>query len=175
MTSAGVSTDSIPVLVGTKGWVTGELYVLKDGESVVLGRSRSCDISLRRIVAYLERSPGERDADHDFNTVSRRHMRVTVTGNTVKLEDLSTNGSYCNDDAITGPRELNLGNGPVEIRLGTRETFRVEIADQQRLDALRASSTSDTSGEVKSLDSDEVATADPDVKPTKPPHAEAES
>jgi hypothetical protein len=168
MTSAGVSTDSVPVLVGTRGWVSGELYVLKDGESVVLGRSRSCDISLRRIVAYLERSPGERDADHDFNTVSRRHMRLTIIGSKVKVEDLSTNGSYCNDDTLSAPREISLDDGPVELRLGTRECFRLELADPKRLDALRAASAGGAPAggppEVA-----EVATADPDAADSSSP------
>ena len=167
MTTADVSTDSVPVLIGTKGWVSGELYVLKDGEAVVLGRSRSCDISLRRIVAYLERSPSERDGDNEFNTVSRRHMRVTINGTSVKVEDLSTNGSYCNDEVVAEPRELDLSSGAIELRLGTRESFRLELADSQRLDALRSTAArsgaaGDTDGEAEA--DEEIDTVDPDSK-----------
>ncbi|MDA3959932.1 MAG: FHA domain-containing protein [Planctomycetota bacterium] len=161
MTSVDVSGEAVPVLVGTSGWVDGELYVLKNGESVVIGRSRSCDISLRRIVAYLERSPGERDADHDFNTVSRRHMRITVATANAKFEDLSTNGSFFNGEALSEAKEADLSDAAVEIRLGTRETFRLEMADPERLEALRNSSAL-ANGAVAEGDSDAGNSGDAD-------------
>lgn len=138
MTDSDAATEPVPVLVGTAGWVDGELFVLKDGDAVVIGRSRSCDISLRRIVAYLDRSPGERDADHDFNTVSRRHLRLTVSGTTATLEDLSTNGSFCDDQGVEETTEATIGDDGLALRLGTRETFRLERASPERLEALRA-------------------------------------
>ena len=132
------TNGGVPVLIGTNGWVTGEHYVLKEGESTIIGRSRSCDISLRRIVAYLERAPGDRDNDHDFNTVSRRHIRILITGGTAQIEDLSTNGTYCNDKLVSEPKEVSLSE-PVIIRLGTRESFKLEIVGPDRLEKLRDS------------------------------------
>ncbi len=129
---SGIETDEsatglTPVLIGCGGWVDGERYVLKSGEAVVIGRSRDCDISLRRIGAYIERSQADRDADYDFNTVSRRHLRLRVDGTMVELEDLSSNGSYCDHQAIEQSVRVDLGEREVTIRLGTRETFRLQL------------------------------------------------
>jgi DNA-binding winged helix-turn-helix (wHTH) protein len=61
---------------------------LVDGENVI-GRDPSCGVWLDQ--------PG----------VSRRHARMSVTGDVAKIEDLgSTNGTFVNDIAITGPRLL---------------------------------------------------------------------
>lgn len=133
MTSADPS-DGVPVLRGIEGWVTGERYVLEPGTSVVIGRSRDCDISLRRIAAYLERAPDQRDGDHDFNTVSRRHVRLSVEGTTVTIEDLSTNGTYCDNQTLGEPRIVDLERGGHALRLGTRESFSLELIDRSQLD-----------------------------------------
>jgi len=137
VTTAELRTGKgVPILVGIRGWVAGERYVLHQDESVVIGRSRSCDISLRRIGSYLERPPGERDADQDFNTVSRKHMKLTVSDGQVQIEDLSTNGSYCNGEIIGDPREVDLRQSQVEIRLGTREAFKLELVGEAEAQAI---------------------------------------
>ena len=53
---------------------------------------------------------------------SGRHARVTHQGNTIVLEDLgSTNGTYLNEELLTGPSPLHAGD---RIRIGdTRFTF----------------------------------------------------
>lgn len=126
-TSMMISGSCIPVLTGCRGWVAGERFVLSDGATTVIGRSRDCPISLRRITGYLERTPAERDGDHDFNTVSRRHLEIALDKGLATIRDLSTNGVYCNDILITEARQFDLHQGPVQIRLGTRETFRLEL------------------------------------------------
>jgi pSer/pThr/pTyr-binding forkhead associated (FHA) protein len=117
--------DTIPALVGTAGLVVGECYVLNDGADIVIGRSRSCDISLRRTNGYLKSPSDVRDADHDFNTVSRRHLRLQVHDSIVRLQDLSTNGTYCNEQQLEQSREIDLSAGPATVRLGTRECFQL--------------------------------------------------
>lgn len=117
--------DLVPVLIGTAGFVVGECFVLDEGADIVVGRSRTCDISLRKATAYLNAPPQVRDEDHDFNTVSRRHLRVQVNAGTLKLHDLSTNGSFVNDEPINQTREINLTEGSFSLRLGTRESFRL--------------------------------------------------
>jgi pSer/pThr/pTyr-binding forkhead associated (FHA) protein len=115
--------DTVPVLVGTAGIVQGEQFVLQPGVPVVIGRSRSCDISLRRTAGYLKAPSESRDTDHDFNTVSRRHARVEVKDGRARVEDLSTNGTYVNGDHLSGATEVDLGGGACALRLGTRESF----------------------------------------------------
>ena len=117
--------DLIPVLIGTAGFVVGECFVLPDGADLVLGRSRSCDISLRRAAAYLQAPAQMRDDDHDFNTVSRRHVRVQVKNSHVTVQDLSTNGVFINDEPLQQSRDLDLTSGSYSVRLGTREAFRL--------------------------------------------------
>jgi pSer/pThr/pTyr-binding forkhead associated (FHA) protein len=117
--------DLVPVLIGTAGFVVGECFVLPDGADLVLGRSRSCDISLRRAAAYLQAPSQVRDEDHDFNTVSRRHIRVQVKDTQVTVHDLSTNGVFINDEPIQQSRSLDLASGSFSLRLGTREAFRL--------------------------------------------------
>lgn len=121
--------EKVPVLLGVAGLVDGEVYLLSDGVEVVLGRSRSCPISLRRAANYLRASPASRDNDHDFNTVSRRHLRLTVRSALAEIEDISSNGSFCNGEAMTGPMRIDLSLGPCQIRLGTREKLELVLLD----------------------------------------------
>jgi len=132
--------DTVPVLIGTAGIVQGESFVLSPGVAVVIGRSRSCDISLRRTAGYLKAAVDTRDVDHDFNTVSRRHARVEIGGAKVRIEDLSTNGTFVNGDHLSGTIEVDLGSGVCALRLGTRESFDIMLLakDDPRLQGLQA-------------------------------------
>jgi len=116
-------------LFGTAGLVSGEAFRLPEGAEVVIGRSRSCPVSFRRIGGYLRANPAIRDNDHDFNTVSRRHLRLTVQDGVASIEDLSTNGSFYNGEGITQPLTVDLNRGPCSLRLGTRETVELALVD----------------------------------------------
>lgn len=133
--------DTVPVLIGSAGLVQGEIYLLAPGVAVVIGRSRCCDISLRRTPGYLKSPPDVRDTDHDFNTVSRRHARVEVSPTSqVRVEDLSTNGSYVNGNHLSGSIEVDLTAGAMcNLRLGTRESFDLVLLpkDDPRLQGLQ--------------------------------------
>ena len=128
-------SDLVPVLLGTAGMVDGECYLLEKGKDIVIGRSRSCDISLRRTATYLKTPPAQRDGDHDFNTVSRRHIRLNITNNTVNVQDLSTNGSFCNGEPMREPVIIDLNTGPCTVRMGTRESVQLALlpSDDPRL------------------------------------------
>lgn len=132
--------DTVPVLIGTAGIVQGESFMLSPGVAVVIGRSRSCDISLRRTAGYMKAVPETRDTDHDFNTVSRRHARVEFSAGKVRIEDLSTNGTFVNGDHLSGSIEIDLENGVCALRLGTRESFDIVLLpqDDPRLQGLQA-------------------------------------
>ncbi len=132
--------DTVPVLIGTAGIVQGESYVLARGTAVVIGRSRSCDISLRRTSGYIKAPTETRDTDHDFNTVSRRHARIEVVNDRARIEDLSTNGSFVNGEHLSGSTDVDLINGVCAVRLGTRESFDLVLlpADDPRLQGLTA-------------------------------------
>jgi pSer/pThr/pTyr-binding forkhead associated (FHA) protein len=122
-------SEKIPVLFGTAGMVEGECYLLERGKDIIVGRSRTCDISLRRTTTYLKTPPAQRDNDHDLNTVSRRHIRLAITDKTVRIHDLSTNGSFCNGEPMREPITIDLSAGPCSIRMGTRESVQLALVD----------------------------------------------
>lgn len=133
MTSTDIKAGiKVPTLVGIEGLVKGEVFPLDSGNEIIVGRSRSCDISLRKLDAYRNMAPDDRDNDHDFNTVSRSHIRIQVIKeNHVRFEDISTNGTYWNDQLITEPVDVDLSDASSDtiIRLGARESFRLVLAD----------------------------------------------
>lgn len=117
----------VPVLIGTAGLVNGECFVLAQDTELTVGRSRSCDVSLRHIAAYISAPADERDNDHDFNTVSRRHIRLKVSNSQASIQDLSTNGTFCNGEQVKESRSVDLSQGGCTIRLGTRESFQLVL------------------------------------------------
>lgn len=141
-------TDQVPVLLGTAGMVDSECFMLDRGIDIVVGRSRSCDISLRRTATYLKTPPAQRDSDHDFNTVSRRHLKITITGNTASIQDLSTNGTFFNGEPMREPQKVDLVAGPCTIRLGTRESFQLLLLpkDDPRLKNCQVVSLANSKG-----------------------------
>ena len=108
-------SDTVPVLIGTAGLVQGESFLLASGTAVVIGRSRSCDISLRRTPGYMKAPPDVRDADHDFNTVSRRHAEFRLETGEFQVVDVgSLNGTYVNREPVDS---AVLANGD-EVQIG---------------------------------------------------------
>jgi pSer/pThr/pTyr-binding forkhead associated (FHA) protein len=141
-------TDQVPVLLGTAGLVDGECFLLERSMDIVVGRSRSCDVSLRRTAAYLKTPPTQRDNDHDFNTVSRRHLKITITDSTASIQDLSTNGTFFNGEPMREPQKVDLAAGPCTVRLGTRESFQLLLLakDDPRLKNCQIVSLSTSKG-----------------------------
>ncbi len=111
------------------------LNVIKDGESIphifqgdsiVIGRSRSCDLSLR-----------------EEGGISRRHCRLEMTDEGLTLRDLkSTNGLVVNDRPTSGGPlevgdEIRLGGVLVElVSFGPDESDPVEVKPCARCGAL---------------------------------------
>jgi len=91
-------------------WVVvgGREQLLGEGEHV-LGRDGSAALTL------------------NSSSVSRRHARITITGETATLEDLgSKNGTYVADQPVNEPTKLRDGD---RIRVGTFEiTFRTNVS-----------------------------------------------
>ena len=122
--------DQVAVLLGTAGLVEGECFLLDQGVDLIIGRSRSCDISLRRTTAYLKTPPAARDGDHDFNTVSRRHVRIQISNAVAAIQDLSTNGTFYNGEPLKDHQKVDLTSGACTLRLGTRESFQLCLLDR---------------------------------------------
>lgn len=120
-----------PVLVGIDGFVQGEEYPLWRGATVVIGRSRGCDISLRRCKAWLALPADKRSEQADFRMVSRRHVRINYSDDdNIEIEDLSSNGTFLDGLKVTRVVVHNLRERSYELRLGTREKLRLEWRPQ---------------------------------------------
>ena len=118
--------DPCPVLVGIEGFVLGEEHSLKHGKTMVIGRSRTCDVSLRRCLRWLQLEPDQRDEEKDFKTVSRKHFRVTFyNANSIEIEDLSSNGTFIDGKRIDRVLISDIKERDHEILLGTRERFKL--------------------------------------------------
>ena len=116
-----------PVLVGIEGIVEGEEFPLEYGDSVLIGRSRSCDICLMDCKKWQEMDPQTREKEMHFNTVSRKHVRVSFyNANSIEVEDFSSNGTFVDGKKIDRLLISDLRENNHEILLGTREKFRLE-------------------------------------------------
>ena len=116
-------------LTGVDGTFRYDRVDLKIGQSVVVGRSRSCELSLRRSKVFLAADEEEQRRlldDKLFLKVSRRHVQVTyLAEGHVEIWNLSKNGTW-----VTGARidRLLLPESPadgVESRLAETETLRL--------------------------------------------------
>jgi pSer/pThr/pTyr-binding forkhead associated (FHA) protein len=116
-------------LVGTEGLLKGHRLKVPLGESVVVGRSRSCDLSTRRSKAFLRATEEVQRrilADRAFLMVSRRHVQVTYhSADRIEIRDLSQNGTFVDDRRVDRAILSGVDDGGVEIRLSRSETLRL--------------------------------------------------
>ncbi|MHC5010297.1 MAG: FHA domain-containing protein [Planctomycetota bacterium] len=109
----------------------GENLQVNLGESVVCGRSRHCDWSLKRTPVFLKNENGQRDVlrrSLAWRTTSRRHVRITyLAPDLVDIENLSQNGTYVDgsrvdriflEDCRTTRHRIRLGPKGAVIELG---------------------------------------------------------
>ncbi len=116
------------VLKGVAGIVKDESFTIETGQDVIVGRSRSCEVSIKSCRAYSMMEPEARDKDEGLLTVSRKHLRIRfVQPDAVEVEDLSSNGTFLDGKKVEKITIKDLATKPYEIRLGRRETFRMEI------------------------------------------------
>jgi pSer/pThr/pTyr-binding forkhead associated (FHA) protein len=122
-------------LTGIAGCSRGKEFSIAEGEQATVGRSRSCTFRLDAMPGPIS----EEDARKPFHgtagmkehllTVSGQHVRIQFNGaKAIIIEDLSKHGTFLNGKRIEGRDQiLGLHKGPMELKLGTNETFRVEF------------------------------------------------
>ncbi|MHC4777500.1 MAG: FHA domain-containing protein [Planctomycetota bacterium] len=123
------------LLVGTEGLVEGEIFRINQGETIVVGRSRSCDISLRKCFKYLALDPEERKKDRHFQTVSRKHLRLIFKDkDQIELENMGANGTFIDGTKVDKVIITDVRFQTHEVLLGTREKFRLEWRGEEDLE-----------------------------------------
>lgn len=118
------------LLVGISGLVDGCRFHLAHGRSAVVGRSSTCDISLRKLPNYLALPAADREGDKPFLTVSRSHVRITVRNSAcVEIENLGRHGTFLDGVAVDKTTITDLREKTRDLRLGDRETLRLSWGD----------------------------------------------
>ena len=114
-----------PVLVGISGIVRGENFPLEEGKATVIGRSRSCDISLRDCKRWVEAEDAGELIEETSKTVSRKHLKISIHDPTsIELEDLSSNGTFVDGKRIDRLVITDAKETPHEIQLGILKRLR---------------------------------------------------
>jgi pSer/pThr/pTyr-binding forkhead associated (FHA) protein len=120
-------------LTGIAGFTKGKEFVIEEGGEAIIGRSRTCSF---RIGEEDEPEPdpskpmkGTGGKDDHLHTVSRQHVRITFqSAKSLYIEDLSKHGTFLNGNKVDGRDQIiGLRKGPMELRLGTNETFKMEM------------------------------------------------
>jgi pSer/pThr/pTyr-binding forkhead associated (FHA) protein len=121
-------------LSGIAGFIKGESFLLKPGSITVIGRSRSCDISLRELKqTHGDTGDIEGSKEDHYKTVSRQHVRISFKGEgEIVIEDLSHNGSFLDGNRISTSATISdLTKKSHELKLGTNEAFKLELAKDE--------------------------------------------
>ena len=125
---SGAGTPRVAV-IGIKGFLEGEQRELAVGESLVVGRSRSADLSVRKSRKLQARQDAsEIMHSPSFQSVSRRHARIHyLHPGLVEVKDLSRNGTFVDGRRADCVALTDLRERSHVIQLGASERLRVEM------------------------------------------------
>ena len=116
----GVATESPRLLViGSGGILEGIRQMVRPGGTLVLGRSRSCDVSMRRSPGFLAHSrPLSLLKSEPFRKISRIHCEVTLLPDgRIEVRDLSRNGTFVDGATVVGSCILSADEKVVRLQL----------------------------------------------------------
>jgi hypothetical protein len=116
-------------VIGIRGFLEGEERALAVGESLVIGRSRRADLSVRKSRKLLAREDAtEIMHSHAFQSVSRQHVRIHyLHPGLVEVKDLSRNGTFVDGRRADCVALTDLRERSHVIQLGASERLRVEL------------------------------------------------
>ena len=122
--------QKVPVLVGVAGHVKGVHFPLEYGKTVVVGRSRGSDLSLRLLDSYVSMSEDEQDKDRAFRTVSAKHFEVTMYNlKAIEVVNLSPNGTYVDGKPVDRVLLDDLAESSHEIAFGLAERMKLVLEE----------------------------------------------
>jgi len=127
-----MATEKVPTLVGVGGHVKDESFALEYGKSVIVGRSRSADVSLRRMPSYLEMSEEDLEKDTAFRTVSGRHFEITMYNlGSIEIVNLSPNGTRVDGDQVDKKIIDDVETKSHVVEIGAAEKFVLEMKEHE--------------------------------------------
>ncbi len=101
---SGYNDRKYLTLRGTGPVGEGETLKVSLGETIVCGRSRHCDWSLKRTPTYLTSTDEAREEfkkSMEFRSVSRQHVRIAfLAPDMVDVENLSNNGTFVDGNRV---------------------------------------------------------------------------
>jgi pSer/pThr/pTyr-binding forkhead associated (FHA) protein len=112
-------------LAGADGLLRDDVFQIRLGQSIIVGRSRKCHVSTRRSRSFLSADEMEQReilAEESFLRVSRKHTKISfLARDQVEIWDLSKNGTYVDGKRVDRLLVPVLGGDAVEIRLAKSE------------------------------------------------------
>lgn len=122
----------IPTLVGISGHFRGEIFQLVYGKTLVVGRSRSADFSLKRTEIYRAQTEEQHENDEAAQTVSGKHFQVTLhNSRSIEIKNLSPNGTMIDGKIVESAVIDDLASKAHEIRFGSEEVMSLEMRESE--------------------------------------------
>ncbi len=118
-------------LRGVSGLLSGETYPVRLGQTVVVGRSRFADFSLKKTKHFLLHPDRRSIANGEaFRSVSRRHLRVSFVNEAmVEIVNMGKNGTEVDGKRIDRLVVLDLPIRSREVDLGGDQRFEIAWGD----------------------------------------------
>ena len=130
-------SDNSPKVVvkGMKGFLASEQEIMEVGDVIVVGRSRSADLSVRRSARLLKRDDiDELMRSEAFLSVSRRHVQIHyLHPDLVEVKDLSRNGTFVDGKRIDCIGLTDLKQRSHVLALGAAERLLLEMPAYKEL------------------------------------------
>jgi len=122
------------VIRGIKGFLEGEERELAVGEAIVVGRSRSADLSTRKSKRFADRGDAAKIIQsHSFLSVSRKHVRIHfLHPGLVEVKDLSHNGTFVDGHRADCVGLTDLKERSHTVQLGSVERLVLELRGVER-------------------------------------------
>ena len=110
------------MISGRGGVLEGIRRILRPGMTLAIGRSRTCDISLRKAPGFLESEhPVAMLRSDPFRKVSRVHCEIAfLLDGRVEIRDLSRNGTLVDGARVVNSCTLAEREDRVLIHVGDR-------------------------------------------------------
>lgn len=127
--NATYDSSTTASVAGRAGLFKGEQVTLRLGQIVVIGRSRSCAMSLAKAPECLRIGKEAMERHKSYRKISRKHIRIClVNPDILEIDDLSTNGTVVDGHRIDRRVITGFANrvDPVLVEFGEGEIVAIQ-------------------------------------------------